>query len=55
MTKDELQRLIKSNDDGIKRLNKKRDEIDRQIVTAYSSIKIYIQRLKELENSIIQP
>jgi peptidoglycan hydrolase CwlO-like protein len=53
MTKEELQRLIKSNDNGIKHLNKKRAEIDRQIVDAYSAIKIYTQRLKDLENSII--
>ena len=51
----ELQEKIERNDKAIEALNKKRDKLEEEIVDAYSLIKIYTQRLKELENSTIQP
>ena len=51
----ELQEKIERNDKAIEALNAKRDKLEEEIVDAYSLIKIYTQRLKELENSIIQP
>ena len=49
----ELQEKIERNDKAIEALNKKRDKLEEEIVDAYSLIKIYTQRLKELEDSII--
>jgi chromosome segregation ATPase len=47
----ELQEKIERNDREIKALHEKRDKLEEEIIDAYSSIKVYIQRLENLEKS----